>query len=419
MARSDMAPNDINHSHIAIVGGGMVGLSLAILLAQQNPAWRIVLIENHSLPTGNQPLFQPSFDGRSTALAAGTVNIFQQAGIWDSLQQHLTAINTVHVSDRGHFGGAEMSAASHGLPAVGYVVENAWLGRVLLDTARGFDNIHWRAPARVEQALPRQTGYELTLTSDKETGNKETEGGRLSTELLLLADGAGSPVSQQLGIGRETKHYGQAALVTNIECSQPHLGRAFERFTSGGPIALLPLGESDESRQMALVWTLPEDRADDMLALDDRDFLQQLQQAFGHRQGQFQRAASRSVYPLSLVTANEQIRRNLVLMGNAAHFLHPVAGQGFNLALRDCRALAQTLAGKQPDQPIGDLALLQGYLEYQQQDQDITIALGDQFINWFSSDRLAKSVLRNLGLLALDMLPMAAQTLSKKTMGLG
>jgi 2-octaprenylphenol hydroxylase len=396
---------------IAIIGGGMVGTSLASLLAASQPQLRIALIEAQPFAQADELHFQPSFDARSTALSYGSAKVLRELGLWQTLQQHITPITQVHVSDRGHFLGGVIDAAENNLDAVGYVVENAWLGKVLLAQVQAQKNIQCFAASVVTGLTPQQDGALLSVTSNKQDFY-------LKTALAVVADGGDSPLRRALGIGTQTRAYGQTAIITNVEFSEPHQGIAYERFTDQGPLALLPLGESVHAQQSALVWTLPSSQADDILALSDADFLAQLQQRFGFRVGHFKRVAARYAYPLQLVLAEEQIRSHLVLLGNAAHFLHPVAGQGFNLALRDCVCLVETLreAISQQKNP-GDLAVLQNYLHKQTLDQQITVEFSDKLVRLFSSDYLPFIALRHLGLLSLESIPFIKQQFVAQTMG--
>jgi 2-octaprenylphenol hydroxylase len=396
---------------IAIVGGGMVGTSLASVLAASQPQLRIALIEAQPFAQADEIHFQTSFDARSTALSFGTAAILRELGLWKLLQQHVTPISQVHVSDRGHFLGGVIDATENNLDAVGYVVENAWLGKVLLGHVQTQKNIQCFASSTVTELLPQQDCALLSVTTD-------TQELLIKTTLAVIADGGDSPIRNALGIGTQVRAYGQTAIITNVEFSEPHKGVAYERFTADGPIALLPLGESAHAQQSALVWTLPAAQADEVFALSDTDFLKQLQARFGFRVGRFTRVAKRFAYPLQLVLAEEQIRSHLVLLGNAAHFLHPVAGQGFNLALRDCACLVETLrdaiaAKKSP----GDLAVLQNYLAKQQLDQHITIEFSDKLVRMFSSDYLPLVAIRHLGLLSLESIPLIKNQFIAQTMG--
>ncbi len=396
---------------IAIIGGGMVGTSLASMLAASQPHLRIALIEAQAFARADDVHFQPSFDARSTALSYGTVNIFRELGLWETLQQHVTPIAQVHVSDRGHFLGGVIDAQENNLEAVGYVVENSWLGNVLLGHVQTQQTIQCFAASRVTALSPQQDCALLSVKT-------ETQEYFIKTSLAVIADGGDSPLRAALGIGTQVRAYGQTAIITNVEFSSAHQGIAYERFTDEGPIALLPLGESVAACQSALVWTLPTEQANDMLALSDTGFLAQLQQRFGFRVGQFTRVAKRFAYPLQLVVAEEQIRSHVVLLGNAAHFLHPVAGQGFNLALRDCACLVENLraAGAQHKLP-GDLSVLQSYLQQQALDQQLTIEFSDKLVRLFSSSQLPLIALRHLGLLSLESIPLIKNQFVAQTMG--
>lgn len=396
---------------IAIIGGGMVGTSLASLLAASQPQLRIALIEAQAFARADEMHFQPSFDARSTALSYGTAAILRELGLWDLLQQHITPIAQVHVSDRGHFLGGVIDAQENNLAAVGYVIENAWLGKVLLSHVQAQHNIQCFASSTVTALNPQQ---DCALLSVK-TGAQEFS---VKTSLAVIADGGDSPLRKSLGIGTQVRAYGQTAIITNIEFSEPHHGIAYERFTADGPVALLPLGESNNAQQSALVWTLPAAQADEIVALSDAEFLVQLQERFGFRVGRFNRVAKRFAYPLQLVLAEEQIRSHLVLLGNAAHFLHPVAGQGFNLALRDCVCLMETLREAiVENRSPGDLAVLQTYIHKQSLDQQITIEFSDKLVRLFSSDQLPLIAMRHLGLLSLESIPFIKNQFVAQTMG--
>lgn len=407
-------------ARIAIVGGGMVGASLALLLAAACEEWEVVVIEAFSLPEpdGKQPaaLFQPSFDGRSTALSAGTVDILSRLGIWSEMARHTTPIKTVHVSDKGHLAGALLQSNDYDVAALGYVIENAWMGPVLLHRLRAQKNITCLAPATVESIQFQQAGALLQVRSAEEP---ESDPIPLACDLAVIADGADSTLRKRLGIDVDITDYQQTAIVTNVAFEKPHGGVAFERFTEQGPLALLPMGESEDGCSGALVWTHPTEVATDIMALNDADFLQQLQKQFGFRLGCFTRVSQRAHYPLSLMVAKEQIRSSMVLMGNAAHFLHPVAGQGFNLALRDCAMLAeQLIQARDRHLPLGSLPVLQAYIESQSWDQRLTIGFSDQVSRLFSSAKRSSMLLRSCGLLGLEALPAAKNFLAQQTMGL-
>jgi len=395
---------------IAIIGGGMVGASLALLLAYQKPDWKIALFEAQLFSDADKSQYQPSFDSRSTAIAQGSVEILRELGVWESLAKHATAISQVHVSDAGHFMGGLIDANTYNLDALGYVIPNAWIGRVLLAQLQTKKNIHLFA-VRVEKLNPQQAGAQVIVKS----GDDVFE---LSAKLAVVADGGDSPLRKSLGIDSQAKAYGQTALIANIAYSEAHQGVAYERFTAQGPLALLPLGESAAAKKSALVLTVPRAQSSEIIALSDEAFLQYLQTRFGNRLGKFTGVSQRHAYELNLITASEQIRSHIVLVGNAAHSLHPVAGQGFNLSLRDCVCLVKALIqGEAAGKKIGELSVLQDYLDRQALDQKLTIEFSDKLVRMFSSSSLPLIALRHLGFVGLDLLPVVKSQFAAQTMG--
>ncbi len=386
---------------VVIAGGGMVGASLALCLHQHSGgALRVAVVESFPLPplSVEQPEYRPSFDARSTALSYGSAEIYRQLGLWPQLAEKLATIEAIQVSDRGHFGSVLMEKADLGWPALGYVVENAWLGNSLLRYLRLNTAVEFVTPARVEAVELTASRATLSLNCGEVAESR-------SASLLVVADGAESGLCERLGIHRHVDDYGQTAIIANIGTEKPHGGTAYERFTADGPLAMLPLTPdvSGMSRS-ALVWTFAEDRADEAMAWSEEEFLRRLQEAFGYRLGHLRKLGQRACFPLKLSCADEQIRRRLVVMGNAAHALHPVAGQGFNLALRDADSLAKILAkARQSGKDIGDLAVLKSYLNAQQGDQRLTTLFSDRVTKIFSNRQPLLSLARNLGLLVLDV----------------
>jgi 2-octaprenyl-6-methoxyphenol hydroxylase len=386
---------------VAIVGGGMVGVSLALLLGEFLPASvRILLLEGFPLPekdSGFGSAYSPSFDARSTALSYSSYQIYRKLGIWPTLAQRSCPIRQIHVSERGRFGSTLLQAEDYHWEAMGYVVENAWLGTALIQALHEQDRVVMRSPTRVEQVESFAGGYRLQVD----------QGEAINADLLVVADGADSQLRQNLGIDVERRAYDQHALIANIGHASDHRGCAYERFTDQGPLAMLPLlPDATGQHRSALVWTLPEAEHALLKECSEAEFLGQLQRRFGYRLGRLLKMGERFSYPLSLVQAREQVRHNLVLLGNAAHSLHPVAGQGFNLALRDCAALAEVLsaAGSRGDD-LGELAVLQSYMDGQQADQERTVNFSDQLPGLFAHPDPALSRLRDMGLFALDLSP--------------
>ena len=390
----------MNRVNLAIIGGGLVGASLALALQAGAKArgWKILLIE----PFAPGDSFQPSYDARSSALSFGTRQIYEQLGLWQAIGRRAEPITQIHVSDRGRFGTTRLDAGQEGVPALGYVVENAWLGQCLW---QGLDRdvVSWRCPAEVSALQAIEGGYRVRLNDDT----------LFECDLAVLADGGRSGLREQLGIHVRTTPYQQSALIANITPGEAHGGQAFERFTEAGPMALLPLPEN----RCALVWTRQGMDAQRLAEVDERSFLRELQGIFGYRLGALRQVGARHLYPLSLVEAQEQVRPHLVVLGNAAHSLHPIAGQGFNLSLRDVQSLAEALLAG-PAIP-GDLPTLQAYHRRQQLDQALTIGFSDQVTRLFGSNQPLVAAARNLGLLGLDLLPPAKRWFARQAMGLG
>lgn len=385
---------------LAIIGGGLVGASLALALqdAARQRGWHIVLIE----PFAPGSVYQPSYDARSTALSYGSRLIYERLGLWQAIARRAEPIQQIHVSDRGRFGATRLLAMEEGVPALGYVAENAWLGHCLWQ-ALDQQVVEWRCPTEVVTMQRLDHGYRLGL-------NDETS---LDCGLAILADGGRSGLREQLGIGVRVRPYGQSALVANVSPLEAHRGQAFERFTDDGPMALLPLSDN----RCALIWTRVAADAERLLRLDEKRFLGELQQVFGYRLGALQQVGARHLYPLSLIEAQEQVRPHLVVLGNAAHSLHPIAGQGYNLSLRDTLALAEVLC--ESAALLGDFATLQRYLQRQALDQQLTVGFSDQVTRLFSNAQPLLAAGRNLGLLGLDLLPPAKRWFARQAMGLG
>ncbi len=385
---------------LAIIGGGLVGASLAVALQQgaRERGWRIHLIE--PFEPGHE--YQPSYDARSTALSYGTRLIYQRLGLWEWIAERAEPILRIHVSERGRFGAARLDAGSEGVEALGYVVENAWIGHCLwqaLDDAV----VVRHCPAEVDRLVPAADGYRLTFT----------DGQQLDCALAVLADGGRSGLREQLGIQILRRPYGQTALIANVTPGKPHGGRAFERFTADGPMALLPLQDD----RCALVWSRAPADAARLAQLHEAQFLAELQDAFGYRLGTLQQVGARHLYPLALVEAEEQVRSGLVVLGNAAHSLHPIAGQGYNLSLRDVDALSAALLRSTAG--LGDLATLQDYARRQRLDQRLTVGFSDQLTRLFGDSGPLTAAGRNLGLIGLDLAPPAKRWFARQAMGLG
>lgn len=382
---------------IVIAGGGMIGTSLALALAPLK--LRVAMVERASR-TGST---QPSFDDRSTALSRSTQRMFEAMGVWDDVVASSTPILQIHVSDQGRFGFSHIDAEQQQVEALGYVVINRVLGSVLQDALKRTDSVDVFSPARM---------VDLELTEDAATAYVQTEDGErasLSCDLLVGADGARSEVRGMMGITAQTIDYGQRAIVGNLLTEKPIENVAFERFTNQGPLAMLPI----TGGRAGFVWTVADDDADRVMALADEQFLIELQRAFGNRLGRFSRVGKRVAYPLTLSKAARLTATRSVLVGNAAHGLHPVAAQGFNLGMRDVAALCDCLADYR-----GADDMLDRYAAWRRGDQGKLVRFTDGIVRLFGSRRPSVRALRNIGMLGFDLVPGVRSVFAKHTMGL-
>jgi len=391
---------------IVIVGGAMTGTTLALALsAFTNGKMKIAVLER-------QPAKQhqhSGFDARCIALSDGSCQKFSRIilpdgqNLWQKIQPFSTHIEQIHVSDKGHSGIVEFSARESHLQQLGAVIELQQAGQIMLQAVEQSDNIDYLCPVEIAHIEYSQDGVKISLKNDR----------TLTAQLLIGADGTKSEVASAVNISQEMLHdYGQTAIIANVQTQQPHQNRAFERFTTEGPLALLPMKDN----LMSLVWCVR--HADELLQTDENAFLTRLQQQFGWRLGRFQRCGQRFVYPLTLSRAAQHVQARTVLIGNAAQTLHPIAGQGFNLGIRDVMTLANILSyAYLQQQEIGDDALLQQYENKRKADQKQMIQLTDGLLTIFANNLLPLQIGRNLGLMALAQSSMLRQYFAKPTLG--
>ena len=387
---------------LLIVGGGLAVNCLA--LALKNTSLRIAIIEAN---TREQLQDSPAGD-RALALASGTVMMLEKLDSWQGISHAATPIKHIHVSDRGHFGKTRLSAQKEHVDALGYVISARDLETYVADQVlkAGIELI---SPARVTGLMSGDKEICVSLKQGNDALN-------LSARLLVGADGGLSSVRQLLNIGQHTTEYGQTAIVTTVQSSLPHKNTAYERFTASGPLALLPIARN----QCAVVWTRSTEDANALMLGSEVDFLAELQQCFGFKLGELSLSAPRRAFPLSLIRAETMVTGRALIIGNAAHQLHPVAGQGFNLGLRDVVQLAERLI-KQSDinNDIGDANFLNEYAISRKKDHDRTIGFTDAVVKIFSNKWLALALARNVGLTLLDHIPVAKTLLTRHAMGLG
>ncbi|AUX86637.1 2-octaprenyl-6-methoxyphenyl hydroxylase [Acinetobacter sp. ACNIH2] len=396
---------------VVIVGGGMVGLSLALMLAKANIAVKLLeAIKYPNYDDINLAPYHSSFDARNSALSRRSVQIYQELGLWDALQQHATPILQVHITEEGSFGKARLIAEQEKVESFGQVIENAWLGRVLL------------TQVRQQPLIELIDGVQVTsLTQDAEHAYIEARRGeeqlQLQAKLVIAADGRDSFCRQALGIGVFEHDYDQVAIVTTVQTSKPHQHIGFERFSPLGPLALLPLpGEYRRS----VVWPVKKGTEQEWLGEEnDQHFLGALQQTYGDRAGKFQKTGKRFSYPLSQVLAEKQAVGRVVLMGNAAHTIHPVAGQGFNLCMRDAYVLLRYLEAQQSaGADLGEPRILLEYEQARLKDQQRVIKFCDSVVRGFSNQNPMLKLLRNTGLIAFDLIPGIKPLVATYAMGL-
>lgn len=375
---------------IAIIGGGPVGAALA--LALRGSKLKVCVLEA-------RPANAASNDARALALSYGSRLLLARLGVWDVLHD-VSAIRTIHISQKQSFGRAVLHAAEMNVPELGYVLPYPALQDALTDALQHSDvsSIYGASVTQLQGEADCATiGYQ-------QNGAQHT----LHARLAVVADG-GKLLSQQYP--PEVRDYGQSALITHITCAAPQVNTAFERFTPQGPLALLPFKEGYE-----LVWTAPHQVAQEMLAWDDAHFLRELHQHFGDRVGEFLTVSKRTCFPLGLRRAPQQTPMpHTVLLGNAAQTLHPVAGQGFNMGLRDAWELAQEILDAAPE-TLGTEAMLAAYRAQRRTDREAGIRFTDGLVRLFSNDLPLVSAGRAAALTALDCLPFAKRFVAKRMM---
>jgi len=396
---------------VIIVGGGMVGLSLSLMLAKANIAVKLLeAVKYPNYDDQNVAPYHSSFDARNTALSRRSVQIYQKLGLWDALQQHATPILQVHITEQGSFGKARLIAEQEKVESFGQVIENAWLGRVLL------------TQVRQQRLIELIDGVQVTaLTQDAEQVHIEAKRGdevlKLESKLLIAADGRDSFCRQAIGVDVDVHDYDQVAIVTTVQTSKPHDQVGFERFSALGPLALLPLpGEYRRS----VVWPVKKGTEGEWLGEEnDQHFLDALQKTYGDRAGKFEKTGKRFSYPLSQVLAHNQAVGRVILMGNAAHTIHPVAGQGFNLCLRDADVLVRYLVNQlTTSDDIGNPDNLLAYEQARLSDQQRVIKFCDTVVRGFSNQNPLLKLIRNTGLIAFDVIPGVKPLVANYAMGL-
>jgi len=388
---------------ILVAGGGMIGTSLAIALAPLG--LRVGVVEAVARTAAGQP----SFDERSTALSRSSQRMFTAMGLWDAIEAESTPIRHIHVSDKGRFGFSHIDADEQGVEALGYVVINRVLGGVLQGALDALSSVDTVCPGRIVNV---ETHDDRVIAGIESGGQTRAT----SCRLIVAADGARSTVRDMLGISATHVDYRQVAIIGNLQPERPHGNHAYERFTESGALAMLPVSDD----RVAFVWVVPHADAEALAGANDEEFTARLQDTFGWRLGRFSRVGVRASYPLALSKASRLTATRAVLVGNAAHGLHPVAAQGFNLGLRDVAALCDCIVdhGTGDEADPGGSLLLERYAEWRRADQAKLVGFTDGLVRLFGDRRRPVSAVRDLGMLGFDLVPGVRRLFARHTMGL-
>lgn len=419
---------------IIISGGGLSGslmaLSLADLTKADGSLLSIAIIEankpeistlgEHKAAQHNNP---PLFDDRVLALSHASAKYLDSVNVWQYLSVDACAIKKIDISDRGHYGKARIEAKEHDVSALGYVIAMAKIGQGQLKALASKSNVQWFSPDTIADINWQPNNEHVPEPSNTVNNNVVdvtlSSGNSLQTSLLLACDGANSLCRKLANIEVSKSDYKQVALIANVATEKAHNNKAFERFTDFGPIAMLPLVSlKNEQNRCSLVWTMSAEQSEQLLALSDNEFSHQLELAFGSWLGAITQVGKRDVYPLVLLQAQQQTYHRMALIGNASHTIHPIAGQGFNLGLRDVQLMASLIENQLQNQAdIGSFTLLNEYSQKRKQDQKQIITLTDSLVTLFSNHLPPLVVGRNTGLKIMNYFQPLKRTLVNKLMG--
>lgn len=381
---------------VLISGGGAAGYSLALALNNsQSRTFAVALVETHNPASGKS---SPGFDARLIALSAQSLEYFDRHSVGQQVRALCTPIEHIHVSEQGKIAQCELHATQMRKAQLGGVIALEALGELLQSHVKGQCLVF--QPDSIAQVTQKQDCVEVTLASGKE----------LSTRLLVIAEGANSQTAGLLGTMVQKEDYQQSAIVANVQLQHPHKNWAFERFTGQGPMALLPMSDNC----MSLVWCAHRDTTEVLMSLSEGYFLSALQEHFGMRLGHFVALSKRFSYPLALSKNHDEYMHRAVTVANSAQTLHPIAGQGFNLGLRDIQQLQHCLS--LADDP-GCYSVLRSFQQLRKQDRAHTMAMTDGMVRLFSNQNPALSLLRNIGLMKMSMMPGLLHQFGKKAMG--
>jgi 2-octaprenyl-6-methoxyphenol hydroxylase len=385
---------------LVIAGAGLNGLLLGAACAGAGLTCAIIDRERPAT------MLDEAFDGRSSAIAYGSQQVFAALGLWPALEAEAEPIREIRVADGPaplhlHYDHRDLGTDA----PLGWIVENRILRRVLVDRARSLPNLALLAPLEVE-AVEIEPAAAVAILAD---------GRRIAANLIAAADGSRSPLRRTAGIRTIRWRYRQTAIVTTVRHQRPHLGIAVEHFLPAGPFAILPMTENRSS----IVWTEREALAPRLLALDRPAFTAELAARFGDFLGPVELVAPIWSYPVGLMLADRYIDRRMALVGEAAHVIHPIAGQGLNLGIRDVAALAELIVdARRLGLDIGDPSLLQHFQEWRRLDAVLLAAVTDGLNRLFSNEVAPLQLLRDLGLAMVDRLAPVKRFLMRDAMGI-
>ena len=388
---------------VAVAGGGAVGATLACALADSGS--RVLLADPSIGASESSPAFAP----RPLALSFASQRVLASLGAWESLDSEATPIESIHISEAGRFGTARLEASECGVTRFGSVVAAGALGAALRAAVARRGAIHGTGGSIVDASVSADL-----VTSRVVEG---TEGASFSfrASLLVVADGGRSGLREALGIGATVRDYRQCAIASVVSVRAPRAHTAFERFTPGGPVALLPMG----GPRYGLVWSCGEEEAGRLAELPDRGFAEALDAIFGGRLGGVDCAEDRAVFGLRLVRAKKIVTDRTVLIGNAANHLHPVAGQGFNLGVRDAACLAEVVArARREGCTSGDASMLERYRRWRAPDHAAVARFTDALVDIYGHRFPPVASLRGPALAVLDRVPALKRALARRAMGL-
>lgn len=396
---------------LVVSGAGATGWSFLLALEQhlaEDARVSVVLVDTFD---DSKPMPHPGFDARALALSQQSLQFFRELQLGDDVSVVTTPIHKIHVSDQGSAGQVQLHHQDYGLAELGVVVEAQALGKMLLETAqrRLFSSqskiqLTHIQPAQIQQIITRRDSINLTLS----------DGQQFQSQLLVLAEGSHSASRELLKLEAEVQQYGQHAIITNVVTEKPHSNIAWERFTASGPVAFLPMS----AQRSGVVWSVNSEHVETILELGSEDFKARLQDAFGYRLGAIVKTGKTQSYPLQLIRVDDSLAHRVACIGNASQTLHPIAGQGFNLAFRDAWQLAQSVAqqcGNNAD--VGEFRALSAWKKRRQQDRDSTIFFTDGLVRLFSNENPLLQGARNAGLMAMQCTPALKQQFARMAMG--